>query len=185
MIVEFGNPQGSVLVHGDADRAGEAGTGGCGRLGDEIGLAEHAIRCGTAGLAGGVIEAEHTVVGEIPHPHPSLGIEADADGIVEFGGIRAGGFAGEIALAEDGLGRRSVGQIIGRAEAQNAVVGAIDDKKLAADRVYGHAIGAVEVRGIGAGGTADKVGLAEDQIGGFAVAPLGHDRQRQQDEQRQ
>ncbi|OPZ80500.1 MAG: hypothetical protein BWY77_01046 [bacterium ADurb.Bin431] len=173
------------MIDKGGDRSGHAGPGGCCRFGDKVRLTEHAVGRRPARLVRGGVETQHAVVGEIPHPEPPFGVEADADGIVEFGRIGSTALAGEIALAEHRFGSRAAGQAICHTETEDAMVGAVDHEELAADRIDGHAVGTIEMAGIGAAHPADKIGLAEDEVGGLAVAPFGLCNGRQQECQHQ
>ncbi len=80
VVVVVGDIEGAFAVDGEGTRIADLRGGGAGGVGDEVGLAEHAIGGRSVGEGGGGIEAKHAVVGLVGDPEATGGVEEDADG---------------------------------------------------------------------------------------------------------
>ena len=85
-------------------------------------LSEHAIGIGAIGLGGRSIEAQHTIVDRVSHPQPAGGVHNDPLRLVHATRSACNCAVGKIRLAEDSIGRGTVGLGGGTIEAQHAVV---------------------------------------------------------------
>jgi len=88
----------------DADRTAHNALRDRAAAGDEIGLAEDAAGGGAAGEVDGIVKTQNPFVGKIADPKGAVLLDRQTDRGTHAGGGKAGGFAGEIGLAEDRLG---------------------------------------------------------------------------------
>ncbi len=128
VVGEIGDPQAAGAIDGHArrfvHRAGRD-TAVVGSVGGEVGLPQYAISRCAIGLAGGIVEAQHAVIGKIGDPQTSRATGRDPMGLPHAAGreiAAVNDVGGEVRLAEHAIGGRAIGLAGGIVEAQHAVV---------------------------------------------------------------
>jgi len=130
VVLGVGDPDAAVLgIDGEAARLAQArsGRGSHAGTGDKVGLAEHEIGRGAVVQPGGIVEDQHAVVAVLGGIDLAAAVAKDGAHVAHAGLCGGGGFAGEIGLAEDAVGRSAVGFFAGIIITDDAVVGELAD----------------------------------------------------------